>query len=83
MSGGQEPPEGERGAGRDESSLRGARSLRPTSSVVVGVGGALAGLSLLVPALISNERSLPLIASVALALVLLWLFVAPSPCRDP
>lgn len=44
--------------------------------MVVGVAGALAGLSLLLPALLSNERSLPLIASVVLALVLLWLFVA-------
>ncbi len=44
--------------------------------MIVGVAGALAGLSLLVPALLSNERSLLLIASVVLALVLLWLFVA-------
>ncbi|MEO6999535.1 MAG: PH domain-containing protein [Terracoccus sp.] len=40
------------------------------------MAGAIAGLSLLVPAVLSSERSLPLIASVVLALVLLWLFVA-------
>ncbi len=44
--------------------------------MIVGVAGALAGLSLLVPSLLSNDRSLTLIASVVLALVLLWLFVA-------
>ena len=81
MSHGDEPQsrraaEGTDGAERAEPGLRGARSLRPASSVIVGVAGALAGLSLLVPALLSSERSLPLIASVVLALVLLWLFVA-------
>lgn len=63
------------GGDRDGSGLRAARSLRPSSSVAVGVVGGLAGLSLLVPSVVSSERSLPLIASVVLALVLLWLFV--------
>ncbi|MDN5778793.1 MAG: PH domain-containing protein [Humibacillus sp.] len=70
-----EPP-GQRPPREKPPGLRGAHSLRPTSSVVVGVAGGIAGLSLLVPALLSSERSVPLIASVVLALVLLWLFVA-------
>lgn len=43
--------------------------------MAVGVVSALAGLSLLVSSLFSSERSVILIASIVLALVLLWLFV--------
>jgi hypothetical protein len=42
---------------------------------VVGVVGALAGLGLLVPALVTSPRSWGLISTVVFALVLLWLFV--------
>ena len=59
--------------------LRDARTLRPGSSVVVGVLGGLAGLALLVPALLTEPRSWTLISTVVLALVLLWLFVV-RPC---
>jgi hypothetical protein len=51
------------------------RTLRPGSSVTVGVIGAVAGLGLLVPGLLTEPRSWTLISSVVLALVLLWLFV--------
>ena len=55
--------------------LRGARTIRPGSSIAVGVIGAVAGLALLVPALLTEPRSWTLISSLVLALVLLWLFV--------
>jgi hypothetical protein len=51
------------------------RTLRPGSSIAVGVVGALAGLALLLPALLTAPRSWALVSSVTLALVLLWLFV--------
>ena len=53
----------------------GRRTLRPGSSIAVGVVGAVAGLALLVPAMLTSPRSWALISSVVLALVLLWLFV--------
>jgi hypothetical protein len=53
----------------------GGRTLRPGSSVAVGVVGAVAGLALLVPALLTSPRSWVLISGVVFALVLLWLFV--------
>lgn len=59
--------------------LRDARTLRPGSSVAVGVIGAVAGLGLLVPGLLTEPRSWTLISTVVLALVLLWLFVV-RPC---
>lgn len=52
-----------------------SRTLRPGSAVLVGVVGGLAGLGLLVPALLTSPRSWALISTVVLALVLLWLFV--------
>jgi len=55
--------------------LRDARTLRPGSSVTVGVIGTLAGLALLVPGLLTQPRSWSLISTIVLALVLLWLFV--------
>ena len=58
-----------------DGGLRDARTLRPGSSVAVGVIGGLAGLALLVPGLLTQPRSWTLISSVVLALVLLWLFV--------
>jgi lysylphosphatidylglycerol synthetase-like protein (DUF2156 family) len=58
-----------------ETDPLGRRTLRPGSSIAVGVVGALAGLALLVPALLTSPRSWALISSVVLALVLLWLFV--------
>lgn len=70
-----EPPENlETGALGGSGPLRG-RTLRPGSSIAVGVVGALCGLALLVPALLTSPRNLVLIASVVLAMVLLWLFV--------
>ena len=51
------------------------RTLRPGSSIAVGAVGAVAGLGLLVPAMLTSPRSWALISSVTLALVLLWLFV--------
>jgi hypothetical protein len=59
--------------------LRNSRTLRPGSAIGVGVVGGLAGLALLVPALLSGDRSWVLISSVVLALVLVWLFVV-RPC---
>jgi hypothetical protein len=61
------------------TSLGDARTLRPGSSVAAGIVGALAGLALLVPALLTSPRSWSLISGVTLALVLLWLFVV-RPC---
>jgi hypothetical protein len=58
----------------DTSRPRGRR-LRPGSSIAVGAVAAVAGLALLVPALLTTPRSWALVASVTLALVLLWLFV--------
>ncbi len=55
--------------------LRDARTLRPSSSVTVGVIGAVAGVALLVPGLLTEPRSWTLISTIVLALVLLWLFV--------
>ncbi|TQM63949.1 PH domain-containing protein [Humibacillus xanthopallidus] len=51
------------------------RTLRPGSSIAVGAIAAVAGLALLVPALLTEPRSWALVSSVTLALVLLWLFV--------
>ena len=56
-----------------------SRTLRPGSSVVVGVIAAVAALGLLVPGLLTSPRSWTLISTVVLALVLLWLFVV-RPC---
>ncbi|WP_353355208.1 PH domain-containing protein [Intrasporangium sp. DVR] len=60
-------------------SPRGMTTLRPGSSVAVGVVGALAGLALLIPALLTSPRNWVVIASLVLAFVLLWLFVV-RPC---
>ncbi|MBC9822652.1 PH domain-containing protein [Terrabacter sp. MAHUQ-38] len=65
--------------GASDPERRDGRTLRPGSSVAVGVVGAVAGLGLLVPALLTSPRSWALISSVVLALVLLWLFVV-RPC---
>jgi hypothetical protein len=61
------------------ATLRDARTLRPGSSVTVGVIGAVAGIALLVLGLLTEPRSWTLISTVVLALVLLWLFVV-RPC---
>jgi hypothetical protein len=63
----------------DRVALRDARTLRPGSSVTVGVIGAAAGVALLVPGLLTAPRSWTLISTIVLALVLLWLFVV-RPC---
>ena len=73
-----DPPVPEPGR-EPEPELRDGRTLRPGSSVVVGILGGLAGLALLVPGLLTESRSWTLISTVVLALVLLWLFVA-RPC---
>ena len=65
--------------GASDPGRRDGRMLRPGSSVVVGVVGAVAGLGLLVPALLTSPRSWALISGLVLALVLLWLFVV-RPC---
>ena len=59
--------------------LREARTPRPGSAIGIGVVGGITGLALLVPALLTSPRSWVLISSVALGLVLLWLFVY-RPC---
>lgn len=59
--------------------FRDARTLRPGSSIAVGVVGAVSGLALLVPGLLTPPRSWTLVSTVVLALVLLWLFVV-RPC---
>lgn len=73
-----DPPVPEPGR-EPEPELRDGRTLRPRSSVVVGILGGLAGLALLVPGLLTEPRSWTLISTVVLALVLLWLFVV-RPC---
>jgi hypothetical protein len=70
---------GDRGDLVGSAGPRNGRTLRPGSSIAVGVVGGLAGLALLVPAVVSDERSWTLISSVVLALVLIWLFVV-RPC---
>ncbi|MEW1955005.1 PH domain-containing protein [Terrabacter sp. NPDC080008] len=55
------------------------RTLRPGSSVAIGVIAGLAALGLLASALLSDPRSWTLASTVVLALVLLWLFVV-RPC---
>jgi hypothetical protein len=55
------------------------KALRPGSATVVGVVCVVASLLLLVPALRRPGANLVLIASVVLALVLVWLFVV-RPC---
>lgn len=73
-----EPPgPDERGSG--SVGFRDARTLRPGSSIAIGVVAGLAGLALLVPAVVASPRSWGVIASVVLGLVLLWLFVV-RPC---
>jgi len=72
-------PEREPERAAREPELRDARTLRPQSAVVVGVLGGLAGLALLIPALLTAPRSWTLISTVVLALVLIWLFVV-RPC---
>lgn len=69
-------PDGEIGG---EPGLRDARTLRPGSAIGVGVVGAVSGLALLVPGLMTPQRSWALISTVVLGLVLLWLFVV-RPC---
>jgi hypothetical protein len=51
------------------------RTLRPGSSIAVGSIAAVAGLALLVPALLTSPVSWTLVSAVTLGLVLLWLFV--------
>ncbi|GAB3875721.1 PH domain-containing protein [Terrabacter terrigena] len=68
------PPRPTPGTGSPE-----ARTLRPGSSVAVGVVAALAALALLVPALLTPPRSWSLISAIVLVLVLVWLFVV-RPC---
>lgn len=59
--------------------FRDARTLRPGSSVAIGVFAGLGGLALLVPAVVSSPRSWGIIAGIVLGLVFLWLFlVRPS-----
>lgn len=69
-------PQGETGG---DPGLRDARTLRPGSAIGVGVVGAMSGLALLVPGLLTSPRSWALISTVVLGLVLLWLFVV-RPC---
>ena len=69
-----EPPRGTPGAGDRE-----AQTLRPGSSIAVGVIAGLCGLALLVPALLTPPRSWSLVSAVVLVLVLVWLFVV-HPC---
>ncbi len=57
----------------------GARTLRPGSSIAVGAVALVAGLTLLVPSLLTSPRSWPLISGITLTLVLVWLFVV-RPC---
>jgi len=66
-------------SGLRRGQLRDARTLRPGSAVGIGTAGGIAGLALLIPAMVSSPRSWALISSVALGLVLLWLFVI-RPC---
>lgn len=66
---------GDRGGLAGSAGFANARTLRPGSSIGVGVVGALAGLALLVPALLTSDRNWTLISSVVLVLVLIWLFV--------
>jgi hypothetical protein len=74
------PPSDSPAEAPDESdALRDARTLRPGSSIVVGVVGGVAGLALLVLAALTEPRSWTLISTVVLALALLWLFVV-RPC---
>jgi hypothetical protein len=66
-----EPKGGPKGLGP----LRDARTLRPGSSIAVGIVGLVCGLALLVPAVLVPPPSWTLISSIVLAFVLLWLFV--------
>ena len=77
--GAQPPASPDAGAAGERKGLREARTLRPGSSVAIGVVAALAGLGLLVSGLLDSPRSWALVSSVVLALVLLWLFVV-KPC---
>lgn len=56
-----------------------AQTLRPGSSIAVGVIAGLSGLALLAPAVLTPPRSWSLISAVVLVLVLVWLFVV-HPC---
>ncbi len=81
MSRDDEAPDAARPGGDAEATPRGleplrdARTLRPGSSIAVGIVGFVCGLALLVPALLMPPRSWTLISSVGLVFVLLWLFV--------
>lgn len=59
----------------DGPAFTGLQTLRPGSSIAVGIAALVAGLALVVPALTSSYRSWPLISGVVLALVLVWLSV--------
>jgi hypothetical protein len=59
--------------------LRDARTLRPASSVAVGVVGVLIGLALVVPALLAADRNWALVSVTTLGFILLWLFIV-RPC---
>lgn len=50
-------------------------SLRPGSAILTGVVADIAVLTLLVPALLTDDRNWALIGWLVLALILLWLFV--------
>lgn len=65
--------------GPEGVALTDLHTLRPGSAIGVGVVGLVAGLLLLVPALIGPERPWKLISIVVLGLVLLWLLVV-RPC---
>jgi hypothetical protein len=59
--------------------LRDARTLRPTSSVAVGVVGIVIGVALVVPALLATDRNWALASATTLGFILLWLFIV-RPC---
>ena len=76
--GGPSPTDPERPGSADPT---GTATLRPASSVAVGAVGGLAGVALLVPALTTPDPDWVVVASIVLALVLLWLFVV-RPCAQ-
>lgn len=59
--------------------LREARTLRPGSSVAVGIAAVAIGLVFIVSALLGAERNWALVGTTTLGVVLLWLFIV-RPC---
>lgn len=72
-------PSGDATPDPDPTALTNAVTLRPGSAIATGVVGLVAGLGLILTTLIAPEPSMTFLASIVLAMVLVWVLVV-RPC---